>query len=308
MLDGLIREALTSNKTTTDWSKPQHVQIDGYDKAGDHKMEVGVSTDGTTLFFNNSNEKPMRTDVFYATRVKNNDTHFTFRGPIQGVNMPNTLDATPAIHDQNSVLSFVSTRGEKPHVYWGKYNNGRVTEATPLPINISSPNFILGMETNGDLDTIFFTYRSLKDRDYMDISMATWQDDTYIVPSNWDKILQNVNTSDMEYAPEITTDLLELWFTRLAADKKSAHVIHRATRNNIHEPFSKSTPHPTIFGPAEAPTLTGDNNTMYYHCRKTQKDTWEVCVTHRLKNPKPLNAMITPPLQSCSALINKKGR
>lgn len=261
------------------WSTPERVRISGYDKPGDHKMEIGVSADGRLLFFNNSNKRPGKTDLYYAVRVGNDDTSFKFRGPIQGANKPRTLDATPAYDDDTQTLSFVSSRVRPPALHWGSFKDGKLHDVALVPISFPKPHYGIGMEMGRDMKNIFFTYRSRRDKDYMDISLAHWDGRKYVVPRNWRRIMANVNTGAMEYAPEVSSDLLEIWFTRVV--NRGRPIIYSAVRKNTKEPFTSAAPHPAITGLVEAATLTGDDNTMYYHCRDMRTETWEVCVTRR---------------------------
>lgn len=261
------------------WSTPKRVRIKGYESPGDNKMEVGISPDGAIIFFNNSNKKPAKTDVFYATRVGDDDTLFEFRGPIEKANKSGVLDATPA-YDREGRLSFVSSRVKPPAVYWGYFANGEVRDVELVPMPLPKPFFALDMELGSDRNTVVFTYRSWREKNHMDVGYAEWNGQKYIMPDNWKDILAEVNTDAWEYAPDITTDMLELWFTRLIPG--GGPVIYSATRKSTSEPFTIIARHPTITGLVEAPTLTGDNNTMYYHCRDLPTKTWEICVTHRL--------------------------
>lgn len=263
----------------SNWSTPERVRIKGYESPGDHKMEVGISPDGAIIFFNNSNKKPAKTDVFYATRMGDDDRVFEFRGPVAKADKPGVLDATPA-YDRTGRLSFVSTRVRPPALFWGDFADGALRDVEPVPLPLPKPFYALGMELGEDRDTVVFTYRSWREKNYMEIAVAEWDGRKYVIPDNWPEIMAEVNTEAMEYAPEITGDMLELWFTRLIPG--GGPVIYSATRKSTSEPFTTVARHPTITGLVEAPTLTGDNNTMYYHCRDLTTKTWEICVTRRL--------------------------
>jgi hypothetical protein len=82
---------------------PQRVVIDGY--TGD-AMEPFISKDGNTLFFNNSNDPKIDTDLFFAIRT--GPLRFRFAGPIVGTN-GTALDAVPSV-DMSGQLYFISTR------------------------------------------------------------------------------------------------------------------------------------------------------------------------------------------------------
>jgi len=263
--------------TTSSWSKPERVTIRGYNKPGNHKMEVGVSPDGTMLLFNNSNENPTKTDLYYATRVGDKDTLFEFGGAIGGANKPGVLDGTAAVN-KGGKFAFVSSRLRPPALHWGWFAEGKARDIEVVPLDLQNGFFALDPETGADWDTLFFAHRRWKDEGYMDIAFAHWNGQRYVMPGNWRKIMANVNTEAKEYAPEVSSDLLELWFTRHTTGPMT---IYGATRMNVDEPFTNVGRHPTITGPAEAPTLTADDRVMYYHCMDVSTKTWEICVTRR---------------------------
>jgi len=69
-------------------------------------MEPFLSRDGKYLFFNNSNDPRVNTNLHWATRI--DDLTFQYKGEIQGVNT-NALEGVPSM-DRNSVFYFVSNR------------------------------------------------------------------------------------------------------------------------------------------------------------------------------------------------------
>src|SRR5204863_9758448 len=61
------------------YGRPEAVRLQGY--AGE-AMEPFVSRDGRVLVFNNRNDPPERTDLYWAERV--DDLTWRFRGPVAG--------------------------------------------------------------------------------------------------------------------------------------------------------------------------------------------------------------------------------
>jgi hypothetical protein len=85
------------------------------------------------------------------------------------------------------------------------------------------------------------------------------------LPSSPD-LLKNINTDGLEYAPAISNDLLELFFTRIPRSSGAPQpVILRSTRRNIEVPFGLPEKVAAITGFVEAPTLTNDGRVLYYH-------------------------------------------
>ena len=105
------------------------------------------------------------------------------------------------------------------------------------------------------------------------IGIAKWTDDkNFMKTADSDNILQNVNnTNYIYYAPCITIDNLELYYTRYKTgniDVNTLVEICVATRTSATEAFSS----PSVLfsntlgnGIIEAPTLTTDKQLMYYH-------------------------------------------
>jgi hypothetical protein len=80
------------------------------------------------------------------------------------------------------------------------------------------------------------------------------------------ELLKNVNSKALEYAPAVSNDKLELFFTR--ADNLSASpqpAIFRAVRQSTEEFFGMPERVTAITGHVEAPTLSGDGRSLYYH-------------------------------------------
>ena len=79
-------------------------------------------------------------------------------------------------------------------------------------------------------------------------------------------MMRNVNTSALEYAPAVSKDLLELFYTAFDPARGSAEpVIMRAARDNAGAPFGVPARVTGITGFVEAPTLSGDGRSLYYH-------------------------------------------
>lgn len=81
-----------------------------------------------------------------------------------------------------------------------------------------------------------------------------------------DDILKNVNSGGLVYAPAISTDGLELFFTWVAAITPTAQpAIYRAARKRVGEPFGIPQRVAGITGFVEGPTLSRDGRRLYYH-------------------------------------------
>jgi hypothetical protein len=88
------------------------------------------------------------------------------------------------------------------------------------------------------------------------------------LPAN-DQQLINVNAPNaLQYAPAVSTDLLELFFTRLIPVGKTPEpAIFRAARKSTGEPFGIPERVAAITGYAEAAALSPDGHALYYSKR-----------------------------------------
>ncbi|HEV8083627.1 MAG TPA: hypothetical protein VGP55_10515, partial [Chitinophagaceae bacterium] len=91
--------------------------------------------------------------------------------------------------------------------------------------------------------------------------------------SNSNEIMKNINTDALEYAACISANQLEIYFTRLSVPFSitSQPEILFSTRKNINEVFSSPSKIESITGFAEAPTISPDQRTLYYHKKENNK-------------------------------------
>src|SRR5262245_51215254 len=88
------------------FGNPERITIRGN---SDHAMEPFIARDGRYLFFNNSNDPSVNTNLHYAERI--NDLTFEYKGEVAGVNT-RALEGVPTM-DKNGDFYFVSTRSYK---------------------------------------------------------------------------------------------------------------------------------------------------------------------------------------------------
>jgi hypothetical protein len=80
------------------------------------------------------------------------------------------------------------------------------------------------------------------------------------------RIFANVNSDWLEYAPDVSADQLELFFTRVEAITPAAQpLIYRSSRRSIDQPFSRPQRVGSIQSVAEAAALAPDEQSFYYH-------------------------------------------
>jgi WD40-like Beta Propeller Repeat len=250
----------------TAFDAPERVTIRGY---GDHAMEPFITRDGRYLFFNNSNDPSVNTNLRFAERI--NDLTFEYKGEVAGVNTQ-ALEGVPTL-DKNGVFYFVSSRSYKEDlstIYRGRFSGGAVTgvkivegisEKTPGRVNFD-------VEVSEDGQTLYFVDGVFSGRptpDKADIAIAVRDGEGFRRLSGSAELLKNVNTDALEYAACISPDELELFFTRAG---KNGPAIYRSTRKSVTHPFDPPVRVDAIKGFVEAPALSPDGRSLYYHLRE----------------------------------------
>jgi Tol biopolymer transport system component len=265
-VSGGCEPAETTEPQPGDFANPQRVTIQGY---SDHAMEPFISRDGKYLFFNNSNDPAVDTNLHWAERI--DDLAFQYKGEIGGVNTT-ALEGVASM-DQNGVFYFVSTRSYEETsstIYRGNFDNGTLTTVDLAP-GVSTATFGIvnfDAEISPDGNTLYFVESqfSASGPQSADILTATWNRSTFVRDSNSATIMKQVNTSkNLEYAPAISASGLELFFTRLEGSSPALYV---ATRTDASSPFGAPRKIQAATGFVEGPTLSPDEDSLYYHKRE----------------------------------------
>ena len=242
------------------------VAIIGYN---DDAMEPFISKDGRYLLFNNSNADPTKTDLFYATSI---DDH-TFRsgGPISGANSP-ALDGVASM-DTTGNLYFISTRSYEKSlstIYVAGFSAGQTNQPQLVSgVSLLQPGMLnFDAEISGDGNTLWFDdgrFSGGPVPDSATIAIAERQNTSFMRRADGAAILANVNTDGLNFAPSISNDGLELFFTRIADRARPAPQIYRASRTNPSAAFAAPQRVSAIVGFVEGPSLSADGRTLYYH-------------------------------------------
>src|SRR5512136_2693152 len=136
---GGCQPAETPEPQPGDFANPQRVTIQGY---SDHAMEPFISRDGKYLFFNNSNDPAVDTNLHWAERI--DDFTFRYKGEIGGVNTT-ALEGVASM-DRNGVFYFVSTRSyehDSSTIYRGTFDNGTVSAIELAPgVSTATPGIV----------------------------------------------------------------------------------------------------------------------------------------------------------------------
>lgn len=268
------KEPVDQPVTSINFSDPVKVEVTGYTG---HLMEPFLSRDGQTLFFNNLNLPPENTNIHWAQRI--NDTLFQYMGEVSGINTA-ALEGV-ATMDASGNFYFVSDRSYTTTfstLYQCRYSNGSVT-VQQLVGGVSRQlagwvNFDLDVSADGQF--IYFNDGQFDQNGgpyTADIVIAEKGATSFQRLANAAAILQNINSSELEYAPCISNNLLELYFTRATAPFTGSTIpaIYYATRSTITEAFGTPVRIPNITGFVEGPALSGNQQSLYFHKRENNK-------------------------------------
>ncbi len=253
------------------FTNPEPVTIEGYTQDA---MEPFISPDGNYLFFNNSNSLPT-TNLYYATRI--DDVTFQFQGEIAGANGgPMTQTVVPSM-DMSNTFYFVSNRSyvtTASTIYFSTFSAGSVSNVALVPgiskQTLGDVNFDQCISPDGS--TLYFVDGVIKGSGPVPsaaiIAIATRNGDQFTRLKNSAKIMGKINTHSLNYAPDVSKSGLEFFWTRIPIEgskPKPPPVIYTATRSSVTEPFGKPQRIKAITGFAEAPALSPDEKSLYFH-------------------------------------------
>jgi len=246
--------------------------------------ESFISRDGRFLFFNSGKEEGHK-DLHYARRIGHRWVYQHPLGP--NVNTPKKVQGNPTM-DRHYNFYFVDTEVNRmvqsarfvPET--GLLSN--IREFTGVPkrnVRFFARKFIdnMGVEASADGRTIYFSRTTW--RLYLvfpgkfldsDLLLTEKQGNRFVYnEAKARRIMQHINTSDLEYAACISKDGRELFFARLPIASSKSGKIHsmimRATRPARSAPFGtpkevRAIGHKDF---VEAPTLSSNGRELYYH-------------------------------------------
>lgn len=242
-------------------------------------MEPFISADGNALFFNSLNDG-INTSLYYAGKV--NDSTFNLVGAVPIVNQPSPphLDAVASLDTANNFY-WISTRNypadfDNVHrirfLTSGYTNFGRVLGN----FYIYAPGWlIMDAAINYSGDQLYYCNARFNSSCYgggapcrSAIGIAKKvNDSTFNKISNSGTLLANVNDTSnyIVYAPQLSKDGLELYYTRLLIGSYDTEVCV-SVRADSSSAFG--VPSVLISAPGsfvEAATITTDKTKLYYH-------------------------------------------
>lgn len=271
MLDQMPEYVENLVKQNHEWFNEEKIEILGY--SGD-VMEVGISTDGKYLLFNDRN-RPDK-DMHWSTRI--DDRTYKYQGKVKNT-VSDKVDGTPSF-DSNGNIYFTTLKnypGSVRSIYMSGFRDGVAHNPVPVSGNIyvehkNGPNSFwvsLDPDISDDGRLLFYSEGRFDPRAGFpypfNVRGATKVNGKFIKID--DKILENINTSSLEYAPAISSDGLEIFFTRIGKVNGRPKMvgIYSARRKSTSEPFGLPEKIMAITGDVEAPVLSGDETRLYYH-------------------------------------------
>jgi hypothetical protein len=251
------------------FTNPQPVSIEGYSGSVE---EPFITPDGRYLLFNSSEAEP---DFSLQFAASVNAQTFEYRGEVQGegVNQAGSLSGTPSL-DQEGNLYFISNRSyfeTLSTVYGGHFSEGVVTGVHLVPgvsgESIGKVAFDVGVTPDGS--TLYVSVGQFGEGGgptSASIVMFDRQGGGFVRDPNSAETLSAVNAvGALDYAADPSANGLELFFTAATPALGEAPAIYRATRPSLSQPFGDVERIAAISGFVEAPSISADGSTLYYH-------------------------------------------
>jgi len=254
--------------------KPEPVSIEGYAGAA---MEPFLSPDGRYLFFNNENDSRINTNIHFAERTGKLSFHYL--GELPGVNSE-VLDAVPSM-DRAGHFYFTTVRDygrTLNSLYAGEFDGKAVKNVRPVPGDISPKTLgTINMDAciSADGQTLYISRAVMAPGapapKQSDLMVARLKGGVFRIDPDSGRIMKNINTEALEYAPAVSADERELYFTRASqlmagSDAPGARLrIMVAIRRSVSEPFGEPRVLTALAGFVEAPTISLDGKEMFYH-------------------------------------------
>ncbi len=253
-----------------EWENEELITIEGY---SDHVMEIGISADGKYLLFNDNNDP--NKDMHWSIRI--DDRTYKYMGKVENTISP-TVDGTPSFDNEgNLYFTTLKSYGDGyKTIYKSGFKDGVAIKPEAVDGNIyvqKNSGKILWISLDPDISNdgkyLFYSEGMFTlGTDFpnpFNVRGAERVGNTFVKMD--DNIFTNVNTSNLEYAPTISTNGLELYFSRIdiSGSKPKFLGIYVATRSSVNVPFGVPARIEAISGKVEAPVLSANEKTLYYH-------------------------------------------
>lgn len=267
-LPEFVPESVIQNN---EWSNEELIDIQGYSADA---MEIGISPDGEYLLFNDRVKG--NKDMHWATRI--DDLSYKYQGRVENT-VTKTVDGTPSFDGYGNIYftTLKTYRKNFKSIYVARFRDGVALDPIPVEGNIyikdknqASKIWIsLDPDISDDGSMLFYSEGRFNPRAGFpypfNVRGAEKVNEKFVKID--DRILANVNTDNLEYAPTISSDGLEIFFSRISkVNGRPKFVgIYTATRKSRSDPFKTPEKIMAITGDVEAPVLSGDETRLYYH-------------------------------------------
>jgi hypothetical protein len=282
LLDEILSDFTNMEKQAKDkdtsgpFINPQLVKIKGYNSDA---AEAFISRNGKYLFFNDFTDHGKNRDIHWAKRQS--DTVFIYQGRVKNVNS-SAVDGVPSMDNSNRFY-YISTKNYNAKhkfstIYSGDFNpkTGAVENIKPhTELSLNKPGWLsMDLEISPTGKDLYGTYNYFTSKtegpqkSYLFLARKQ-KDGTFNVVENSNDMFKKINNpKHVVYAPSISRGVKELYFTRFQIKKGTPVNMssYMATRSNRTKPFGEAVLIPAASGTiAEAPSITGDGQKMYFH-------------------------------------------
>ena len=249
-----------------EWGNLRKVDIMGYNG---NAQEPFITRDSKYLFFNDykPEDKGDQKSMHWATRI--DDTTFDYQGLLEGANVEADVDGAPSM-DKDGNFYWISTGtyfDDNLTVYRGTFDGTNVSDISKIDGDYhrdKKPYVNFDVEVSKTGEELYIVDGLMEDGGPIEA-------DFLLVDKYGNKldqsIIASVNSSQLEYAASISSDDLELYFTRLPELNFNADVgIYVAKRDSVSEPFGVPERITAVgTGFLEAPAINDEGNLFYFH-------------------------------------------
>jgi Tol biopolymer transport system component len=227
----------------------------------DDEWSPEISKDGLTLYWYCFRAGgPGAPDIWRATR-SSTDQSFSAPAAMLDLSSP-AIDHAPSLSDDELVIAFESERDGVPELYVATRANKTDSFTTFVrQVDIGSPSIEDSPEISGDgLRLVFHSNRGASNDLYAASRIDRSSQFGNLAP------ITELNTSDLEYSPTLSSDELEMFFSSDRPGGLGQLDIWRATRSARDAPFTviENVPVLSSAGDDFGPALSGDDTQIYY--------------------------------------------
>jgi len=252
--------------------------------------EPFVSRDGRFLFFNTAQDENNK-DLHYAER---SNGKWLYRGEIgPKINTEKEVEGNPTMDNRFTFLYIDS--GIESMVRVGRFvpSTGELRDLKDFTGVPDKQVELFAQQLHGNIsveispagDVIYYS-RASWDLNGLSLGLIEGSDIFFVSKHHKDyvydeaksrRIMKNINSPELDYAASISSDGLEIFFTRMSlSDMKPGKIrsrILRAKRQSVLESFAKPVVIEAIGRDdfVEGPSISNDGRELYYHKRVGKK-------------------------------------